>query len=207
MPTSSKRMPVRAATSSARVRRISARAPPTFPQPSRATRTVGAGCAWGSACGSGDGCAAAGTAKPYRLHRGMARPCPLLRRRGRAGPRRARGGPRRGRCLGHEDDGRSRHLVVVGGHGVAVGPGDRGGQDVAHLEVVGHEAVGDDEVAALAVLAHHARPGGVAGPRWPGAGTPRTRCRRARAGGCRSCPRRRSHRSGCPGRCLTVPTV
>ena len=45
MPTSSRRMPVRAATSSARVRRISASAAPTLPQPSRPTRTVGAGWA------------------------------------------------------------------------------------------------------------------------------------------------------------------
>ena len=54
MPTSSRRMPVRAATSSLRVSRISASAPPTLPHPSRATRTVGAGCArWMGAAARG----------------------------------------------------------------------------------------------------------------------------------------------------------
>ena len=49
IPTSSRRIPVRAATSSERVSRISANAPPTLPQPSRPTRTVGAWWAWGKA--------------------------------------------------------------------------------------------------------------------------------------------------------------
>ena len=52
IPTSSRRMPVRAATSSERVSSISASAPPTLPQPSRPTRTVGAWWACGRALAS-----------------------------------------------------------------------------------------------------------------------------------------------------------
>ena len=204
MPTSSRRMPVRAATSSARVSRISASAPPTLPQPSRPTRTVGRRmrvrvrrgplpCAAGRRSPpNGTGCPPATC--PRRWRRAS------LRRRGATrSSKRLPADHDPGGAVGDEDDGRPGHLVVVGGHGVAVGTGDRRGQDVAHLEVVGHEGVGHDEVAALAVLAHHPHRPRARRRRRPGAGRPRSRCRRGRAAGCRSCRRRRSRRSGCPG--------
>ena len=93
-------------------------------------------------------------------------------------------------AAGHEEDSRAWHLVVIGGHGVPVGTRDRRGQDVAHLEGVGNVGLGDHEVAALAVLAHHAH-GSPSRRRDCSAKRPRTRSRREPAEDCRSCRHRR----------------
>src|SRR4051794_30356188 len=57
-------------------------------------------------------------------------------------------------AVGAEDDGGPRHAVVVVGHRVHVGAGDRGDERVAGLRVV-QARLADQDVARLAVLAHH----------------------------------------------------
>src|SRR4051812_22408068 len=59
-----------------------------------------------------------------------------------------------GAAAGAEHDRRARDAVVVVGHGVDVGARDRGGQDVAGPGV-GQGGLADQDVAGLAVLAHH----------------------------------------------------
>ena len=90
-----------------------------------------------------------------------------------------------------EHDRRARHLVVVRPHRVAVGAGDRHGQQVADGDVGRQVGVEQQHVARLAVLADDPRPARPLGVDRRGAGTPRSRCRTARAAGCRSCRRRR----------------
>src|SRR6516165_5147333 len=58
-----------------------------------------------------------------------------------------------GRAVGDEEDRRTGDLVVIGRHGVAVSARDRGGEDVADLQVIGYESLGHHQVAALAMLA------------------------------------------------------
>src|SRR6478735_114437 len=63
-------------------------------------------------------------------------------------------------AVGAEDDGRPRHAVVVVRHRVHVGAGDRGDERVSRPGVV-EVGFADQDVARLAVLAHHGgrRPG------------------------------------------------
>ena len=58
-----------------------------------------------------------------------------------------------GDAVAHEDDGRTRHLVVVGRHRVAVRARHRRREDVADREIAGQLRVADEQVALLAVLA------------------------------------------------------
>src|SRR3954468_24991120 len=59
---------------------------------------------------------------------------------------------RAGRAVAAEHDLGSRDLVVVRAHRVPVGAGDGGGEQVTHLEVLGHRGLAHEEVARLAVL-------------------------------------------------------
>ena len=108
------------------------------------------------------------------------------------------------------DHRRARHVVVVAGHRAAVRPGGRHGEQVARGDVGRQELVPDQDVAALAVLAHHPgqhRPARRSGGRPGWRSTPR---RTARCGCCRSSRRPRRRRAGWrpPSSCtgLTVPT-
>src|ERR1022692_3121639 len=72
------------------------------------------------------------------------------------------------RAVADGDHGRPRHVDVLTCHAPAVGAGARDGEQVARRHVGRQELILDDDVAALAVLAHH--PGQH--PR----GRPRARC-------------------------------
>ena len=92
-----------------------------------------------------------------------AQPASRRSRSSTVSPRDHLGGP----AVGHEDHRRAQHLVVIGGHGVPVGAGDRGGDEVADGQVLRHAGVRHHDVPRFAVLAHHPGqlgPGGVGPP-------------------------------------------
>src|SRR4051812_33723221 len=129
----SRRSPVRRTTSSRRVSTRFTNGAPTLPQPSRPIRTVvssfTAGTLVASTCWSG--------VESEQVVLGLA----------------TDDDP--GGAVPHEHDGRARDLVVVRTHRVAVGTGDRGGEEVAHRQVIGYRCVAHEHVARLAVLADH----------------------------------------------------
>src|SRR5690606_18896955 len=62
-----------------------------------------------------------------------------------------------GLAVADGDDARAGQLVVAAREAAPVGAGDRDREQVAGADVAGQHDVADDDVAALAVLADHAR--------------------------------------------------
>ena len=99
--------------------------------------------------------------------------------------------------VGDEHHRRAGHLVVIRGHRVAVGAGDRGGQDVA--DRTGRPGPGRrprPRRRTRSACPRRVTARGRADVGLPGAGRPRSRCRRAPAAGCRSSRRRPPRRCG-----------